>query len=98
MKTFSRLSLFTIVCLGFALMLVGGAAEVHAASLTVTGDTGTDKVYQLNDTVSTTFIAADLAKNLVAGANLTITYGGLTGVAISGGGTTDIAGSVVSDG
>ena len=98
MKTFSRLSLFTIVCLGFALMLVGGAAEVHAASLTVTGDTGTDKVYQLNDTVSTTFIAADLAKNLVAGANLTITYGGLTGVAISGGGTTDIAGSVVVTG
>ena len=35
MKTFSRLSLFTLVCLGFALMLVGSTVEAQVPSLEV---------------------------------------------------------------
>lgn len=58
MKTFSRLSLFTLVSLGFALMLVGNTADVHAQAdvpaLTVAGD---DAVYEVGDTVEVTFTA-----------------------------------------
>ena len=97
MKTFSRLSSFTIVCLGFAVMLVAGTAEVHAqeASLIVTGDTGTNKVYQLNQSVATVFTANDNANMPVEGAKLTITYSGLANVTISNNGLTDISGTVV---
>ena len=58
MNTFSRLSIFTIVCLGFALMLVGNVAYVQAQaddpSLTVLS---ADTVYSLNDTVEVVFQA-----------------------------------------
>ena len=96
MKTFSRLSVLTLLFLGIALMLVGGTTDVYAqeASLTVTGDTGKDKVYDVGDNVLTTFTASDENGDAVEGIDLTITHNGLTGVAISNGGTTDTFGSV----
>ena len=59
MKTFSRLSLLTLLFLGIALMLVGGTTDVYAqdTSLKVTGDTGTDKGYDVGDDVETVFTA-----------------------------------------
>ena len=57
MKTFSRLSLFMLVCLGFAVMLVGSATDVRAqvSSLKVEGD---NKVYNVDDEVTVKFTAA----------------------------------------
>ena len=100
MKTFSRLSLLTLLFLGIALMLVGGTTDVYAqeTSLQVTGDTGTDKVYDVGDRVETVFTASDADGEPVEGADLTITYNGLTGVTISNGGATDTFGTVTVGG
>ena len=99
MKTVSRLSLFTLVCLSLALMLFGSTADVHAqkASLEVTGDTGTDKFYPVGQTVETGFVAK-LAGAVQPEVKLTITYNGLTGVTVTDGGTTNINGLVVVKG
>ena len=84
---FSRLSLFTLVCLGFAVMLIGNAAEVHAqqSSLIVSGDTGADKVYAKGESVKTVFVA-QIGTLPAPGEKLTITYNGVTGATISNGG------------
>lgn len=73
MNTFSRLSLFTLVCLG--LILVGNAADVHAqaAADEVTLEVSSaDKVYDVGAPVEVTFAAA---KNALpeSGVTLTIT-------------------------
>ena len=96
MKTFSRLSLLTLLFLGIALMLVGGTTDVYAqeTSLQVTGDTGTDKVYDVGDRVETIFTATDADGEAVEGADLTIAHVGLTDVTISNDGTTDELGEV----
>ena len=59
MKTFSRLSLFTLVCLGLAVMLFGITADVHAQerSLTVLGEVGIKKVNVGADVPPVRFIA-----------------------------------------
>lgn len=54
MKTFSRLSLFTLVCLGFALMLVGSAAAQNEPSLEVSGK---NETYNVDDPIEITFVA-----------------------------------------
>ena len=97
MNTFSRLNLLTLLFLGIVLMLVGGTTDVYAqeTSLQVTGDTGTDKVYDVGDRVETVFTATDTDGEAVEGADLTITHVGLTDVTISNGGTTDEFGEVV---
>ena len=97
MNTFSRLNLLTLLFLGIVLMLVGGTTDVYAqeTSLQVTGDTGTDKVYDVGDRVETVFTATDTEGEAVEGADLTITHVGLTDVTISNGGTTDEFGEVV---
>ena len=104
MKTFSRLSLLTLLFLGVALMLVGGTTDVYAqeTSLEVTGDTGKDKVYDVGDRVETVFTASDADGEPVEDADLTITHVGLTDVTISNpysdGGTTDEFGEVAVTG
>ena len=97
MKTFSRLNLLTLLFLGIVLMLVGGTTDVYAqeTSLQVTGDTGTDKVYDVGDRMETVFTATDADGEAVEGADLTITHVGLTDVTISNDGTTDEFGEVV---
>ena len=73
MKTFSRLSLFTLVCVGLAAMLVGNVADVHAqgtASLEVQSIGA--GVYDLNDSVKVTF-AAQTGTSGAAGITLSIT-------------------------
>lgn len=67
----------------------------QTTSLTVTGDTGKDKVYDVGDNVVTTFTASDENGDAVEGVDLTITHGGLTGVTISNDGETDELGSVI---
>ena len=59
MKTFSRLSLFMLVCFGFALMFGGSTADVHAQvfSLEVAGETGQDVQYKVGDEVTASFVA-----------------------------------------
>ena len=97
MKTFSRLSLLTLLFLGIALMLVGGTTDVYAleTSLQVTGDTGKDKEYDVGDRVETIFTATDADGEAVEGADLTIDHVGLTDVTISDDGTTNKEGEVV---
>ena len=97
MNTFSRLNLLTLLFLGIVLMLVGGTTDVYAqeASLQVTGDTGTDKEYDVGDRMETVFTATDADGEAVEGADLTITHVGLTDVTISNDGTTDEFGEVV---
>ena len=57
MKTFSRLSLFTLVCLGFALMLVGNTVYAQIPSLNVASLTKGD----VGQEVTVTFRAVDPA-------------------------------------
>ena len=54
MKTFSRLSLFTLVCFGIALMLVGNTADAQENSLEVLGKTGD---FEVGSEVTVQFIA-----------------------------------------
>ena len=85
MKTFSRLSLFTLVCFGFAVMLIGTTADVHAqneAALEVQSIGAGD--YDLNDEVEVTF-SAKRGASPAAGITLSIeSSNNLSGVANSG--------------
>ena len=57
MKTFSRLSLFTLVCFGFALMLLANTADVHAQDVPALKVAGDNAVYEVGDTVEVVFTA-----------------------------------------
>ena len=58
MKTFLRLSLFVLVCLGFALVLVGQPADAQMSyELTIAGVTGAD--YKKDDTPTITYTLVD---------------------------------------
>ena len=96
MKMFSGLSVWTLLFLGVALMLVGGTTDVYAqeATLQVVG-VGKDRVYDIGDRVEVVFTATDEGGWPVEGVDLVITFSGLTGVAISKNGTTDELGEVV---
>lgn len=64
MKTFSRLSLFTIICLGFAVMLIGNTAEAQQKTgLEVLGITGEDATYYVGDEVEATFFTSVIAED-----------------------------------
>ena len=79
MNTFSRLSLFTLVCLGLAFAF-WYITDVHAQTpgLQVSGDTGRDQIYNIGDEVRTTF-AATIGGQPDKTAVLTINHRGLTG-------------------
>ena len=72
MKTFSRLSLFTLVCLSFAVMLVGNTAEVHAQEDITLSVTGLDQRYEIGKVIQIDFSALKNGVPLV-GEALTIT-------------------------
>ena len=95
MKTFSRLSLFTLVCLGFAVMFVGSIANVHAQlpSLEVTGDTGKGIVYDVGAPVTTEFFAK-IGALPAGGEVLIIKTHGIGNPSITGPATTNLAGNV----
>ena len=78
MKTFSRLSLFILVCFGFAVMLIGNTADVHAQvpSLEIKGDTGQNKVYEVGASVTTEFFAK-IGAAAAPNENITITTHGI---------------------
>ena len=88
MKTFSRISLFTIVCFGFALLLLGNTADVHAQQngLEVAGITGLDTENPVGSTVTVTFTARKSGSG-AGGVDLTITHSGLANVSVPNGGT-----------
>ena len=93
---FSRFCVF----LGITFLLVGGTIDVHAQWLTleIRGDTGDDRVYNIGDTVTTTFLTKR-GGVVAAGEKLTITHYGLTGVTITpSNSTTNAAGYVVVSG
>ena len=102
MKTFSRISLFTLVCLGLAFTF-WYITDVHAQTpgLQVSGDTGKDEVYNIGDNVQTTF-AATIGGEPDKEAVLTINHRGLTGtnyadgtrVKVSGIGTVTVKGKI----
>ena len=95
MRIFSRLNVCVFVFLGVTLLFVGSVPDVHAqeASLLL-GGIDRDRLYQVNDTVETVFIAAHDPGLPAEGVTLTISYRGLTDVTISNGGKTDAFGSV----
>ena len=100
MKTFSRLSLFTLVCFGLALMFFGNTADVHAQgipSLQVQGDTGKDKVYAVGDSVVTEFIA-QIGAALAPDEDITIMTNGIGTPSVTGVVKTDPFGRVVVTG
>ena len=79
MKTFSRLNLFTLVCLGLAVMLVGNATDVYAQdvpALTVAGD---NAIYEVGDTVEVIF-TAQIGAVPQAGVTLVINSTGASGL------------------
>ena len=81
MKTFSRLSLFTLVCLGFALMLVGSATAQDELSLEVSGK---NETYNTGDPIVITF-AAKLGTAAQPGETLILTSSpNVSGVPASG--------------
>ena len=84
MKTFSRLSLFTLVCFGLALMFFGNTADVHAqdSTLEIGGETGTGVVYEEGKEVTATFVVTDNREP--AAVDLMITGSkGLTGLPVT---------------
>ena len=95
---FSCLKVF--VFLGIVLLLVFNTVDVNAqtASLTVTGDTGEEKVYDVGDRLEVVFTASDENGDPAEGVDLEITHGGLTDVTISNNGTTDELGKRDSQG
>ena len=97
MQMFSRFCVY--VFLGVALLYAGGTMDVHAqqASLTFDGSTGGGRVYAVGDTVEAVFTAS-FDGLPVSDVVLIITHGGLTGVTISNGGTTNAFGSVTVSG
>ena len=72
MKTFSRLSLLTLVCLSVALLLIGGTPYAQAQSLEVLG--GGD--HTLGSTVTVTFVTSEQA-------DLKLTGTGVEGVEVT---------------
>ena len=100
MRIFSRLNVCVFVFLGVTLLFVGSVTDVHAQqrSLKLGGGLGIDRLYQVNDTVETVFIAAHEPGLPAAGVTLTITHGGLTDVVISNDGITDFLGQVTVTG
>ena len=70
MKTFSRLSLFTLVCLGLALMLFGSTAD--ARDLTFGGDPATGKTYDTGTAVTVSFLILDASGNPIPNVNATL--------------------------
>ena len=92
MKTFSRLSLFTVICLGFAVMLLGSTADVHAQhTLSVTGN---NQQYDEGETINISFAAA-IDQERKSGVQLTITSSTNVNVtSISNSGITGPLGSV----
>ena len=99
MKTFSRLSLFTFVCLSFALMLVGNITDVHAQakpniSLTVVGEE--EVRLDIGEGTTVTFVADRDGKKAV-GEKLTIEYSSryIGDVVISNNSITDALNSAV---
>ena len=79
MKTFSGLSLFTLVCLGLAMLLIGNTAQAAPYSFTYSGTTG--QAFPVGEKVNVTFRLIDLASgngvnaqiNLVASGGIAIT-------------------------
>ena len=55
MKTFSRLSLFTLIFLGFALMLLGNVTDVHAQAVPALKVEGDDATYEVGTSVEVIF-------------------------------------------
>ena len=97
MQIFFRL----IVCfLGVILLLAAGTVDVHAqnAVLTISGDIGPDKVYQVGQAVEAIFTASDENRDPIEGVTLTITFSGLRDLTISNGGMTDAFGAVIVTG
>ena len=93
MKTFSRLSLFTLVCLGLALMLVGSTADVHAQEKEVTlSVTGADTKYPVGEKFTIIF-TADIDGVKQSGANLTIKPSKNVNVTSGLGATTGVLGT-----
>ena len=95
MKTFSRLRLFTLVCLGIPLMFLGSIADVNAqiSTLEITGESNIDREYEVGDPVKAEFVAQTGGK-FASGVKLNITTSGLKEVVVSNGGVTDAAGIV----
>ena len=91
MKTFSRLSLFTLVCLGLAFAF-WYTTDVHAQTpgLQVTGDTGRNQIYNIGDEVQTTF-AATIGGQPDKTAVLTINHRGLTGTNYANGAKVEVS-------
>ena len=76
MKTFSRLSLFTLVCIGLALMLGGNAVDAQIDKVTVEGldpDTQviTVRALQVGDEQDVTITVSDKNGNLLNGVAIT---------------------------
>ena len=94
MKTFSRLSVFTLVFLGLALMLVGNTADVHAQEEVTLSVTGEDAEYEIGEAFSITF-KADIDGKIQEGADLKITSSANVNVTSGPSATTDILGEAV---
>ena len=90
MKTFSRISLLFTLVLGFAVLLLGNTADVHAQqqenSLEVAAITGLDQEHPIGSEVSVHF-TAKIGVAPAAGVELTITHSGLANVSVPSGGT-----------
>ena len=109
MNTFLRLSLFTLVCLGFAVMLIGTTADVHAQNVPALEVAGDDAIYEIGETVEVIFttkrgaipqagirLAIDIpqrTRNLLT--SITISNGGVTA---GGTGEVVITGTAVAEG
>ena len=75
MKTFSRLSMFALVCFGFAVMLLGIPADVHAQDVSSLKVAEGDKaIYDVMDDVTVTFEAFNAPDAPAGGETLTITH------------------------
>ena len=59
MKTFSRLTMFVLVC--FGLILIGNVADVHAqgSTLEIGGETGSTVTYKVGGKVTATFVVTE---------------------------------------
>ena len=71
MKTFSCLSLFTLVCFGIALMLFGSTAD--AQDLTFGGNPATGQTYDTGTPVTVSFLIVDASGDVIPNVNATLT-------------------------
>ena len=78
MKTFSRLSLLTLLCLGIAFMLIGEAVHAQLDALEVSTDKQ-EADYDIGDTAEVTFVV-DPAEEI----DLTVTWTGVSITSITG--------------